>query len=304
MSSSTSTLKFTLLPILLAVNFALTACQNSSSPADTEVKERTDVTTDASNSVVSEDANPMSTATADASMTPEQQMIDNLSKYRWSLVTANDGTNQPLTSLTTIKDQVTLNFNKNQGQATISYSVGCNTMSAAYQLQGSQLSTEDSMSTKMSCGDLNAAENRLNDLMEGDSQLDLVDGDTPMLTQVTSDSITLVWQGRMTAQAKYNSKGETVFWAVDSATKPCVNNSAQACLQVKSVTYDEQGVKTSESAWTEFAGDIDGYQHDGNHNEVLRLQRYKLDGKKDSADVTDEDHAYVLDTIIETTATK
>lgn len=303
-------LKLALLPSLLVASLALSACQNSSAPADDiESQDSTDTTSEAVNSATT--ANPNSTDTADAAMTAEQQMINSLSRYRWTLATATDSNTQPLTALMSIKDQITLNFSQYQGQNTLGYSVGCNMMSAAYQLQGNTLTTEDSMGTKMSCADLNAAENRLNELMQGVSQLDLVDGEKPKLTQVTSDSVTLVWLGKLTPQAKYNTKGETIFWAVNAKTKTCVDNSAQQCLQVKPVTYDDQGVKTSEGKLIEFAGAIDGYQHDGNHDEVLRLQRYELDSNTVSTSSSDSSntssngkYAYVLDTVIESTLVK
>lgn len=287
----TSSLQITLLPTLLVVSLALSACQKPSSPNDIEAEH------DGDNSI----ADSMSAETAVVAMSPEQQMIDSLSKYRWTLDTAYNGNNQSLTSLMTIKDQVTLSFNEYQGQNTINYSVGCNTMSAAYKLQAQTFTIENSMSTKMSCADLNVAENRLHELMESDSELSLADGDTPMLTQVTSDAMTLVWTGRMTSQAKYHSKGETLFWAISAQTKPCVGDSSQQCLQIKPVTYDEQGVKVGEGKEVEFAGTIDGYQHDKNHDEVLRLQRYKLEDNGSLAKVSDTKYAYVLDTVIEST---
>lgn len=287
----TSSLQITLLPTLLVVSLALSACQKASSPNDIEAEH------DGDSSI----ADSMSAETAVVAMSPEQQMIDSLSKYRWTLDTAYNGNNQSLTSLMTIKDQVTLSFNEYQGQNTINYSVGCNTMSAAYKLQAQTFTTENSMSTKMSCADLNVAENRLHELMESDSELSLADGDTPMLTQVTSDAMTLVWTGRMTSQAKYHSKGETLFWAISAQTKPCVGDSSQQCLQIKPVTYDEQGVKVGEGKEVEFAGTIDGYQHDKNHDEVLRLQRYKLEDNGSLAKVSDTKYAYVLDTVIEST---
>lgn len=307
MKSSLKTAKLALLPSLLVASLAMSACQNSSSPSDTDAE---NAAVDSTGDVATNDSSAaVTTDTAvDESVTTEEKMINNLARYRWTLATATDNTKQPLTPLMDIKDQVTLNFSQSQGQNTINYSVGCNTMSAVYQLQGGALMTENSMSTKMSCGDLNAAENRLNELMQGDSQLSLADDsndgtsnkNSPMLTQVTSDSITLVWKGKLTAQAKYNTKGETLFWAVNADSKPCADNSAQTCLQVKPVTYDAQGVKTSEGELTDFAGNIDGYVHDGKHDEVLRLQRYKLDAEEAAG----EEYAYVLDTVIESAVAK
>lgn len=224
-------------------------------------------------------------------------MIKDLARYRWTLLDIDDKSGGPvITMLVDIKEQVTLLFNQNQGQNTLNYSVGCNTISAVYQLQGQTLTTEESMSTKMLCEDLNKAENRLNTLMQGSSQLSLTEGENPVLTQVTSNAITLTWEGKLTSQAKYNSKGETVFWAVNAKKVACADDSSEMCLQVKPITYDDQGIKVSEGEWAAFTGEIDGYQHDGVHDEVLRLQRYELDSNESTEG---EEYAYVLDAVIE-----
>lgn len=310
MNPALKSARLALLPSLLMVSLALSACENSTLPTEGDTQEAADKISETNDISVAASTDGISNAdlTVDETMTAEQtvekKMIDELTRHRWTLSTATDGTTQPLTSLMDIKDQVTLNFNQYQGQDTVSYSVGCNTMSAAYKLQDRTLTTEDSMSTKMSCGDLDTAENSLNKLMQGDSQLSLVEGENPMLTQVTGDSTTLVWTGRLNAQAKYNTKGETIFWAVSSKTKPCEGNSAQMCLQVKPVTYNDQGIKTSEGEWGAFTSSIDGYQHDGKHDEVLRLQRYKLDADDMKQETTGAEYAYVLDTVIESTVVK
>ncbi|MGM8909294.1 DUF4377 domain-containing protein [Psychrobacter sp. 1U1] len=278
-------LKFSLLPSLLASSLALTACNNTSTnnnSSDTTVE----------NAAINTDA--QSTPTTQK-LSAEEKMSAKLARYRWTLNTATNADTQPITSLMNINNQVVLNFNKYQGQNTISYSVGCNTVNAVYQLQDNILMTEDGMGTKMLCNDLNTAENKLNELMQSESQLSLTNEAPPTLTQITSDSTTLVWRGRMTAQAKYNSRGETIFWAVDANTKLCPNDKAQSCLQVKPITYDDQGIKIDEGEWTAFKGNIEGYEHNPGHDEILRLQRYKLAADGD----TDTKYAYVLDMVIE-----
>lgn len=304
-----SIFRVALLPSMLATSLVLVACQNSSTPTDDEV---------AATSESSQKENDISTTTNDdhafevdaepnmAEMTDEQKMIDKLARYRWTLSEATDSNTQPLASIMTVKDQVTLIFNEFQSRHNLSYSVGCNTISAAYQLQGSMLSSENSMSTKMSCGELDKAEELLNQLMLGDSQLRLVEGEDIMLTQVTSDASTLVWSGTLTPQAKYNTKGQTIFWAIDSQTQPCADNEEDRCLQIKPITYDDQGIKINEGEMQLFGGNIDGYEHDSDYADVLRLQRYKLDGNAlDSRDDSDNDskteYAYVLDRVIERT---
>lgn len=286
-------LKVTLLSSLLVACLGLSACQNSSDPeAD---KDNTDTTSVADSNNTTADSAVEAIA---PEISAEQNMMNNLSRYRWTLGNATDVQGQPLSLLSTIKDKVTLSFN-DQGEQTLNYSVGCNIMGASYQLTNTTLLVENSMGTQMLCKDLNAAEDVLNELMLGNSQLDLIEKDEPLLTQITSNKSTLTWSGKMTAQAKYNTKGETIFWAVAAESKPCKDNNLQMCLQVKPVTYDEQGLKSSEGEWTEFAGTIDGYEYDGKHDEVLRLQRFKTDKDTVLVDNVDSNYAYVLDTVIE-----
>ena len=305
--------RFALLPSMLAMSLALGACQDPSASSEKNLEATNINASEASNggNVSSDTAANKTISDSANEISAEEQMIASLSSYRWTLISATDKGVQPLTMLMDVRDQVRLSFSQYQGQNTLIYSVGCNNISAIYQLQGSTLTIKDSMSTKMACGNLNKAENNLNELMKGDSQLTLVkngkstdDGsidDEAVLTQVMSDATTLVWQGRLTSQAKYNSKGETVFWAVNAKTVPCENNSSEMCLQVKPVTYDDQGIKVSEGKWAAFKGDIDGYQHDGKRDEVLRLQRYQLNT---SVTAEDEEYAYVLDAVIESSIVK
>ena len=287
-----------LLPSLLVASLALSACNDTAKVQQTELGTTTDT------SDVGAENNDQTTADiTNNAATTEQAMIDNLDSYRWSLASAMDSNNQPITALTAIKDQVMLNFDS-QSQNNISYNVSCNTISAVYELQGQMLSVKDGMSTKMSCGKLDAVENELNELMQGDSTISLTTNGTPSLTQVTSNAVTLVWSGKMTAQAKDNSKGDTVFWAIDAQSKPCSDNNAQLCLQIRPVTYDEQGIKTEEGEVVEFAGVIDGYEHNDTHNEVVRLQRFKTDVDSVLVDNIDSEYAYVLDMVIESSAVK
>ena len=305
-----------LLLSMLVTSLALSACYGSSN--ENERSDDTDAAASevSDNGLVNQDAantDAMAGEAISGNMSVEDVMINNLSRYRWTLISATDSHDQPLDMLMQITDQVRLSFNEYQGQNTLNYSVGCNTVSAAYQLQGTALTIEDSMSTKMSCGDLNKAEDNLSTLMQGDSELilamandasvDSLKSDTPILTQTTSDAATLVWQGKLTPQARYDSKGEAVFWAVSADMIPCADSSSQMCLRVKPVTYDSQGIKINEGKWMVFTGEIDGYQHDSRYEEVLRLQRYQLDGgnmaEDDTSSTSDDKYAYVLDAVIE-----
>ena len=289
----TLSFKSALLPSMLAISLALGACQDASVSTDANIQsDDTNVSTEDA------DMEHNNATLAKASeMSAEEQMIENLARYRWTLIDIDDKSGGAvITTLVDIKNQVTLLFKQNQGYNTLNYGVGCNTMSASYELQDHMLTTEDSMSAKMLCENLNKAENLLDTLMQGTSEISVTEGENPVLTQVTSNAVTLTWKGRLTSQAKYNGKGETVFWAVNANKVACADNSSEMCLQVKSVTYNDQGIKVSEGKWSAFNGEIDGYQHDGKHDEVLRLQRYQLDRDENAEG---EEYAYVLDAVIE-----
>lgn len=285
--------KFALLPSLFAA-IALSACSDTST-FSTESEEGGNQKI--INEVVASKENTANT------MSAEEQMSRDLTRYRWTLAAATDQEGQSLTAITDIKEQVVLNFNEYHGQNTVSYTVGCNMANAVYELQGHTLTIQEGMSTKMYCENLNEAENLLSTLMQGDSQLSLVEQTPPLLTQNNPDGTMLEWRGRLTAQAKYNSKGKTVFWAVSADTKPCIDNRTQTCLQVKPLTYDDRGIKIDEGEWTEFAGEIDGYQHnsgDEKRQELLRLQRFEINDPN-VVEATGQQHAYVLDMVVEST---
>lgn len=221
--------------------------------------------------------------------------IDELSHYHWQLLSAVDGNNQPVSALETSKNPARLSFDKQQGQIVASFGVGCNAMSGKASLTNNVITIGQVISTEMMCDpQTNDAERLLAQAMHGDSQLKLKAGTTPILTQIAANNSTLVWQGSMTADAKYG-QGETVFWAVDHKTQPCPDGSTNKCLKVKPITYNDLGVKASEGDWTLFNGEIEGYTHDGKQDQVLRLKRYVVD----PSDVKGKKYVYVLDTVVE-----
>lgn len=240
-----------------------------------------------------------------ANATAAKAVIDNktLGRYDWTLVSAVDSNNKSLAPLTAIKDQVTLNFAEQNGTNTVGFSVGCNRMGGSYEIASNILMVKDVISTQMFCQDLDAAEKLLSSVMQGDSQLSYTAGSVPVLTLIDSsraNKATLVWQGKMKADAKYQQKGETIFWAVDHKAEPCANGSSKKCLKVKPVTYNEQGVKTDEGSWMLFSGEIQGFTHDATQDQVLRLKRYTVA----PSDVKGKQFAYVLDMVVESQMVK
>ena len=264
--------QLTMLSILATGFITLSGCQSMSS----------DNATNNSPSIVT-DAN---TAKVDRQITPSD-----LASHNWTLVTATDGNNQPITVLTNLEKTgkpAILDFTKDN----ISPNVGCNSMSSSYTIENNVLMVSDAMqSTMMLCAPLKEAERKLANLVVGTSQLELKDGDIPVLTQITEDGSTLVWQGAMTYAARYG-KPTTVFWEVNPSLEPCPDGTTKTCLQVRPVTYSDNGVKASTGQWVMFDGKIDGYTHDEKHRQILRLSRYTVDADS-------QEYAYVLDTVVE-----
>mgnify|MGYP003662840646 CR=1 FL=1 len=239
-SRNKPTLKLLLLPSMMAVSLMLSACQKDAASSENDTSQGAEAG-EMTDSAVSEGLVSSMSPTSDESkpveLTTQDKLTTTLSHHRWTLVNAVDANEQPMAEFANINSQVTLAFNQYQGQDTLSYSVGCNTISAGYQLKGHTVTTEEGMSTKMSCGELDMAENTLNTLMQGSNEFKIDQGDNPVLTQFTDDDVTLVWNGRLTAQAKYNSKGETVFWAVNSET---VDELSEISEPTKDDTADEK----------------------------------------------------------------
>ena len=275
---------------LMTVMLGLAGCQNTSTVEQNN--------TPVSNSQHSTQDKPMTDATNPSNK--DWITADLLARYHWTLVSAKDNKNQPLTALESIKNQVVLDFGKQENQHTASFGVGCNQMGAEIDITNNVMKIGDVMSTQMYCDKLTEAESQLSKLLAGTSQLSYQSGSVPVLTQITSNQATLIWQGAMTATAKYGHERETIFWAVSHKTEPCAANSSQTCLKVKPITYDDQGIKTHEGDWSLFNGEIEGYTHNGSQDQVLRLKRYVVN----PSDVKGKHYAYVLDTVTESEQVK
>lgn len=275
---------------LVAAMIALSGCQNTSPIEQNNTQD--------SNGQHSTQDKPMSNA--NNASNKDWITADLLARYHWTLVSAKDNKNQPLTALEAIKNQVVLDFVKQENQDTASFGVGCNQMGAGIDITNNVMKIGDIMGTQMYCDKLNEAESQLGKLMAGTSQLSYQSGSVPVLTQTTNNQATLIWQGAMTATAKYGHEGETIFWAVSHKTEPCAANSSKTCLKVKPITYNDQGIKTHEGDWSLFNGEIEGYTHNGSQDQVLRLKRYVVN----PSDVKGKQYAYVLDTVTESEQVK
>lgn len=224
-------------------------------------------------------------------------LSDVLKRHNWKLKNAVDKNNQPLTELLAFKDKAYLSTSEMAtGKQSLHFGLGCNGMEASYNLDVNSLLDVNTLnvgyvvSTEMACQ--HTPELTFASLMTGKSQLS-VTGNT--LTQVTADGSTLTWQGTLTSEAKYG-EGETIFLEVAPQTEACADGVTQQCLKVRDVYYDDNWIKSGYSDWRLMKNPIEGYSHDSQTRQILRINKYITD----PVDVKGKQLLYVLDMVVET----
>ncbi|WP_296403541.1 META domain-containing protein [Psychrobacter sp.] len=220
----------------------------------------------------------------------------NLANYDWKLSAAKDKNEQPLAVLDRLNDQVSVNFNLYKGQQRIGFTVGCNRMGSNFSLSKNVLKLGNIFSTEIYCQDLDLAEKKLNQLMATESKVSI----EPKVNQIKMSQQfvtgeTLIWDGRPTAEVRYNQQGDIIFWEVSHELQTCPATNLKNCLKVRPVYYDTKGLKQSVGDWNIFVDKIDGYKHDSRVNTILRLKRFIID----PVDVKGKQFVYVLDSIAE-----
>lgn len=233
-------------------------------------------------------------AVSDAPAVPAQ--APPLAGYHWRLQDAKTAQGQRLDALFVRPDQpITLDFSDGR----IGVSNTCNRMSGGYALDGDKLTINRMASTMMACADskLMALDQEAGKRLEGASTWALQTGDAPRLTLTNAAGDVLAFKGDATAETRYGGPGERAFLEVAAQTKPCSHPLIpnKQCLQVRELSYDEQGVKTASGEWQNFYEDIEGYTHEAGTRNVLRVKRFKRNPVPADA----SDTAYVLDMVVE-----
>lgn len=223
---------------------------------------------------------------------PKTPTLNDLQNYDWQLIRASHN-HQPLISLQTLADkrQVKLSFSQNR----MHYTLGCNQLSSRFSLSKDLLQTQgNTATTLMACGELQSAETLLVEKMQGTSKLVLDGNSGAVLDQTTSDNTELVWQGKLKPDVKYG-KGETLFLEVKPTRKPCDNLTGKQCLEVRDISYDDKGIKTTAGQWRLLSQPIQGFTLIPNTQQVIRVNRYRTP----PADTMGYGTVYVFDNVIE-----
>jgi heat shock protein HslJ len=223
--------------------------------------------------------------------TANQQILQ---QYFWQLTEAKDAQGKRIDALF-LKKPIELRFDNGN----ISIANACNRMGGAYTLAYNLLSVKPLVATKMLCqNELDQAEQAISTRIVGQQALLFSqDGDAPVITLTNAAKDKLVFKGVPTPETRFGSQAQIVFLEVAPVTKPCSYGVMRGdCLQTREIRYDAQGLKTYVSSdWQNFYGNIEGFKHDPQQRQILRLKKYRV--QNPPADASDS--AYILDMIIE-----
>jgi len=224
-------------------------------------------------------------------------LLQILQDHQWSLKTATDGQSQAIATLFPADARpYVFTFSA----ANLNFQGGCNTFGGGYQINAQgQLAAGQMQSTMMACEPpLMQADTTLAALLAQPLQITLLWGAPPQLHLRTASAETLALEGQVTPEAVYGP-ATLIFLEVDARQLPCRNprNTQTTCLQVREISFDEQGLRSAISGpWQPFYDDIEGYTHTPGERNVLRVKRFDRGAVAGNAAPA----IYVLDLIVET----
>lgn len=180
----------------------------------------------------------------------------------------------------------------------------CNALSASYRLQGEALQIGPVRGTLMACPDsaAMALEQQVGKRLPQASGWRIAApanaaAGTPVLTLAFADGGQWLLEGTPTDATRYGSTGERMFIEVAPERVSCSHPlmPQHQCLQVRSVEYDAQGLKTRVGEWQNWYGEIQGYTHQPGVRNVLRIQRYRANDEPADGSA----YVHVLDMTVE-----
>ena len=252
-----------------------------------------------------QDATPAATAEPAATAAVETPAVDagaTLPGYHWQLTDAKGADGKRIDGLFVRADSpVQLDF----ADGRVSVSNTCNRMSGGFAQTGDTATLGPFASTLMACPNpaLAALDAEVGKRLEGELAVASTAGDVPQLVLTNAAGDRLVFHGAPTADTRFGGPGERVFLEVGPQTQPCSHPLIpdKQCLQVREITFDENGLRTGEPGeWQNFFDEIEGYTHQPGVRNVLRIDRYT---RKDvPADASR--YAYVLDMVVESEQVK
>lgn len=177
----------------------------------------------------------------------------------------------------------------------------CNTMRGSYSTEGTQIKIGKIAGTLKMCPDesLMKLEQAVAQRLETATSFNIADVDihSPVLTLGFGDAQQWQLAGTPTPETRFGTAGVTVFLEVQPTLAPCHHPLIpdMQCMQVRTIEYDEAGLKRGQGEWQLFYGDIEGYTHTPGVRNILRVKRYA----RTNVPADTSSHAYVLDMVVE-----
>lgn len=233
-----------------------------------------------------------SPAWREAPQDPGDMLVD----HRWLLIDATDAANRRIDALFPDAER---SFVFNFADSRLHVQGGCNGLRGAYGFDADgMLEVTGRMSTLMACeAPLMEADAALSALVAEPLETVLIRGLEPRLVLLTTGGDALVLTGALTPEARFGAP-TTVFLEVAAQTVECEAALLEdgRCLQVREVSFDEQGLRVgTPGEWQALTTTIEGYQHQTDIRNMLRLKRFDPTAGPDLP----EGPIYVLDMVVE-----
>lgn len=213
--------------------------------------------------------------------------ISTLSAYHWQMQPDFDAQREP----------VQLSFKDQR----LSVQGLCNIMGASYSIDGQKMTISKGISTMRMCADpaLMTYEQNFGQQLEQVKTWNIANSNTaqaPQLTLSFANGQQWTLTGQLSHEAQYGEP-VTEFMEVQPQLVPCHHPLIpnKECLQVRSITYDANGIKTAQGNWQLFYDDIAGYQHVNGVRNILRVKRYT----RSLVPADASRYVYVLDMTVE-----
>jgi len=241
------------------------------------------------------------TAPANQSGGLEQQLEQQLERYRWTLVFATDANRRRISALPPGKDRpVVLSF----AGSRLSVQGPCNRFVGRYQVTAAnQLTINIGPSTMMACHPaLMKADSVLSKLLTQPLQVRMTGLPSAQLRLTSLNHGTLNFTGEPTPESLYGA-GTTVFLEISAQSVACPNPPSPntRCLLYRERHYDEKGLPVgTPGEWKPLTVNIEGFRHREGVRNVLRVKQFQGPASADGAPST----LYVLDLVVESESVK
>lgn len=176
----------------------------------------------------------------------------------------------------------------------------CNIVSAPYAIDPKSLNIEigNAVGTMMACSStpLMALENWISRNISTLTNWGIQPteaGQSPQLLLEFSNGTVWSLLGEPTDETRFGSQPVSFFLEIAPQAVACSTPDIPdaTCLQVREITYNEQGVQTGAGNWQAFNGVIEGFTFEPGTRSILRLNRYK----RENVQAGQAPFAYVLD---------